>query len=293
MKTSHLVSSASLVFLTAATASAAIGYNRFQYQVPAGTANANRFRVNLPAPAGMGNAYSHLVLRRPTIGGTLRPGAVPAAGGMTADISGNVNNNAANPAFTIARNNSLDVYTRTVVKDSWSFANSVQFFNAAAPAAAVAVDNTPAGGWRAQNLPNADSSGLIELSVNTSSPSFLISASIYRGMSYAAIESAFDAFFNASVNTPDIPDNLLSNPGSHFSGAVLADSFGPTSLNGGDTLSVFFSNGFGADEGVIVLGTVDLGGGNVREFAVAMAVPTPGAGALISLAGLCAVRRRR
>ncbi len=292
MKTARLALVSASLLLAAAGAHAAIGFNRFQYQVPAGTPNATHFKVTLPVLAG-GNTYSNLVLRRPTLGGTLKPPAVPAAGGPTAIFNGPRNNNAANPAFDIARNDRLDVYTRTILKNNWSFASRVDFYTGAG-VAAIAADNAPVGGWQARNLPNTDSSGVVELTIDPSSPSaFSMSASIYRGMSYAAIESAFDAFLNISVNTPDIASDLLTNPTSHFSGATIAHSFDNVSLSGGDTLTVFLNNEFTADEGVIIVGTMDMGGGAIREFALAMAVPTPGAATLFSLAGLCAARRRR
>lgn len=290
MQSSRIVLASAYVLLAAASAHAAIGYNRFVYQAPAGTAPANRFRVNLPAPPGGGNAYSHLVLRRPTIGGTLKPAAVAAAGGMTGDISGPINNKVGNAAFTVARNNSLDVYTRTVVKDSWTLATQVQFFNAAG--AAIAVDNTPVGGWSAKNVPTSDSGGEVEFSLDPSASAITLTASVYRGMSYSSIEAAFDAFLNIPIDTPDIPDDLLSNPLAHFSGAVFGDSVTNMFLNGGDAFAFKFASQFGSDEGVMVVGSMDVGG-QVRNFAMAMAVPTPGASALLSLAGLCTLRRRR
>ncbi len=290
MQTSRIVLTAASLMLAVPSADAAIGYNRFQYQVPAGTAAANGFRVNLPAPAGMGNAYSDLVLRRPTIGGTLKPAAVAAAGGLTAMISGPLNNKAGNPAFTITRNNSLDVYTRTVVKDSWTLATQVQFFNGGA--AAVAVDNTPKGGWSVKNLPASDSGSEVGFVLDPSSSSVLLTASVYRGMAYSAIEAAFNSFFNVPIDTPDIPDDLLSNPLTHFSGAFFVDTVSGVALSGGDSLTIGMASELGADEGVIVIGTLDVGG-QVREFAVAMAVPTPGACVLFSLAGLSVIRRRR
>lgn len=289
MKTSNLVLAA-FTLVTAAGANAAIGFNRFQYQAPAGTPNATHFKVITPVLGG-GNSYSNLILRRAFIGGILTAPGFPNAGGATAIFNGPRNNNAALPAFDIVRNNNVDVYTRTILKDNWSLATRVDFYTGAG-VPAIAADAAPVGGWRVRNLPEADSSGIVDLIVDASSPTFVLNASVYRGMSYSAIESAFDTFFNISMNTPDIPADLLSNPTSHFSGATLADSFNSISMSGGDTLSLFISE-FGADEGVIVAGTMDMGAGNVREFAVAMAVPTPGAAALLSLAGLCTVRRRR
>lgn len=290
MQTSRIVLTAASLMLAAASADAAIGYNRFQYQVPAGTAAANGFRVNLPPPPGMGNAYSDLVLRRPTIGGTLKPAAVAAAGGLTAMISGPLNNKVGNPAFTITRNNSIDVYTRTVVKDSWTLATQVQFFNGGA--AAIAVDNTPKGGWSAKNLPASDSGSEVSFTLDPSASSVLLTASVYRGMTYSAIEAAFNSFFNVPIDTPDIPNDLLANPLTHFSGALLVDTFSGVALSGGDSVSFGMASELAADEGVIVVGTLDIGG-QVREFAVAMAVPTPGASALLALCGLCVCRRRR
>jgi hypothetical protein len=247
-------------------ANADIGVTRFRYTVPFGTAAATRFDVTLPAP-GRGNAYSNLVLRRPTLGGTLAPAAaVPANGGLVANISGRVNGNNANPFFTIARNNSVDVYTRTILNGNITLATRVDFFNGGV--AAIAADAAPRRQANVRNLPSRSADGTAELILDMETAESVSILSVARGYSYSAVEEYLSTML---AGLGDVPGEPLLNPIDYFPGLLVVYSEPNFTIGAGQTV-IDLGGELGPDEAVFVFGTFGTGTA-ARAFGALLAAP--------------------